>query len=433
VTNKKITIIAFAYPPSTLIAGQRTYSWATELAALGNDVTVLTRHWQGNEKKPADVERSDKTAATTVIENGVTVIRLPYYNDAYNKRIEESKKGGLLSKLKGIQNDLSYHTYINPYNYDTLKNYIGSFFADHPQDAVVISCPPFQYIRLGWWIKKKFGTKLWIDMRDYLFLYDTIENTVRKGDLLQQVRNKYFAKQTRKYIKAADVVSGISEGIIRELEPSASAKEKVILNGYDDTVEQICINDQPTEKFTISILGTLYPGQDIDFMLEGFSAFIKGKETTILINFIGSGSDAQLQDKIKASINFPGLHISAWQPRRDALQTVSGSNILYYIGWPGVKGVYSGKVFEYLGARKNILVAPNDHDVVEKLITSTHSGKLADTTTEMVSILDDWYTEWQQHRKLRYHGITENISRYSRKAQASVLVQELDKLLADHS
>ena len=432
-TKKKITIIAFAYPPSTLIAGQRTFSWANELALHGYEVTVITRHWKGHEKKPADIERTDDSPATTSVENGVTVIRLPYQNEAYNLRLAKAKNAGTGFRLSAIRNDLSYHTFVNPYNYETLKNYIDTFFGANRQDAVVISCPPFQYIKLGWWIKKKFGTRLWIDMRDYLFLFDTIENTVRKGGLLQKVRNRFFAKQTRKYIKAADVVSGISEGIIRELEPSPAALQKVILNGYDDVVEESCINDRPTAKFTVSILGTLYPAQDIAFMLQGFSGFLKDKEGDVEINFIGSGSDEELQEKIKKSISFPGLHISSWLPRREALEIVSGSNVLYYIGWPGVKGVYSGKIFEYLGARKNILVAPNDHDVVEKLITSTHSGKLADSPPEMTAILNGWYSEWKKNSKLDYQGIPEKISSYSRKAQAAVLVQELDKLLADHS
>ena len=93
-------------------------------------------------------------------------------------------------------------------------------------------------------------------------------------------------------------------------------------------------------------------------------------------------------------------------------------------GWKGWKGIYSGKIFEYLGAKKNILIAPNDGDVLEKLINYTNSGKLANTPQEMTAILSNWYSQWKRH-EIEYHGIDKRINEFTRESQAEKVLQLL--------
>lgn len=60
---------------------------------------------------------------------------------------------------------------------------------------------------------------------------------------------------------------------------------------------------------------------------------------------------------INAAIPAANLLITNRIDRLEALSMSARSYVLYYIGWKGYRGIYSGKIFEYLGLQRNILLA----------------------------------------------------------------------------
>ena len=89
------------------------------------------------------------------------------------------------------------------------------------------------------------------------------------------------------------------------------------------------------------------------------------------------------------------------------------------------KGFCPGKVFEYLAAKKNILIAPADGDLTDSIIAETKAGRSVQTVEEMEEYLCQKYQEWLQHGTLSYGGIPEKLNKYSRKNQNMILVDRL--------
>jgi hypothetical protein len=81
-----------------------------------------------------------------------------------------------------------------------------------------------------------------------------------------------------------------------------------------------------------------------------------------------------------------------------------------------------------MGARRNVLIAPGDKDIMEELVTSTGIGKVANTPEEFASVMNEWYAEWSENGSLKWHGDIEKIMTYSRENQARVLAEEIMKI-----
>ena len=177
----------------------------------------------------------------------------------------------------------------------------------------------------------------------------------------------------------------------------------------------------PDDKFRITILGNIYITQDIDFVIAGFSMFLKSTQTdNIVIQFIGLGKDSEVAKRIKASIDIKHLLITDRLPRAEALEFLKTTSILYYPGWLGYKGVYSGKIFEYLGSKLPILIAPGDKDVLDQLLLKTEAGFSADTPEAMQKILLEWFSLWRSKIKIPIQS-NDSINEYTRKHQAHKL------------
>ena len=181
-------------------------------------------------------------------------------------------------------------------------------------------------------------------------------------------------------------------------------------------------------NFEISIIGTLYPQQNIDIILDAIKLFLKTNENT-KFNFIGTDVIDVVGKHIKKKLNHPNCIFSSRIPREKVLDIMKSTDILIYMGWKGYKGVYSSKIFEYLGAKRNILIAPSDEDVIENLLIETNAGEVANTPEEVCAYFERKYFEWESKGILDYHGIDEKIDFYSRENQASILQQEIEKII----
>jgi len=102
------------------------------------------------------------------------------------------------------------------------------------------------------------------------------------------------------------------------------------------------------------------------------------------------------------------------------------SSVLMQIGWKGYKGFCPGKVFEYLAAKRTILIAPADGDLTDQVVKETGAGRSVHTIEEMADYLEEKYREWKAGGLPSYYGIEERIEKYSRYQQNQVLANALN-------
>jgi hypothetical protein len=97
------------------------------------------------------------------------------------------------------------------------------------------------------------------------------------------------------------------------------------------------------------------------------------------------------------------------------------SQLLVHFKWEdeSVIGGYSLKIFEYLGARRPILVTGGyGGDVLEELLRRTNTGVCAFTPEQIKNQLMIWYKEYKEKGNVDYTGKETEIMKYSHREMA---------------
>lgn len=237
----------------------------------------------------------------------------------------------------------------------------------------------------------------------------------------------------RRTLSTADALVTVSQPWAEKLMALHKGKPAyVITNAFDPTK----INQPPatvTNKFTITYTGRIYPGkQDATKLFAAlreliFDGVIDQKE--IEVRFHGPRMEWLDRD-----IERYGLSGIAKQygtiPRQAALEKQRESQTLLFLKWedPQEHGTYTGKIFEYLAARRPILATGGSDDVVTELLQETNSGVDAPTIPDIKNTIKELYQEYKLKGKITYNGREPEINKYSHPEMARKLAEVLDSV-----
>jgi len=111
----------------------------------------------------------------------------------------------------------------------------------------------------------------------------------------------------------------------------------------------------------------------------------------IRVRFFGTGLEhmRELAARIGVGAN---VEIVGGVPFLEALKAQRDADVLLLLQWndPGEAGVYSGKIFEYIGARRPVLSVGYTKGVVADLIRERRIGKVLDDPTDIAEALSEW-------------------------------------------
>ena len=404
-------------------------SWAGSLQLAGFRVTVLTRQWKkGGQSVWADYikEYHEGDELVETVEENYKVIRLPYAWRKGFKRFSSLKLGSIYYWWGKLIGNLHPETdaYFNFYKY------ADKLLRKDPADFLIVSSPPLNIIRLGHELKKKHKIKFIADFRDSF--NNKLMQVPPALNSKEKVESVFFRKHIRKWLSNADGIVSVAEPVLKTISENFSFPSLIVSNGFEqDLFTNIPLYSNGTQ-FTLSMVGSLYPHQEISFLCKGLSLFLqKIKPADVRIQFIGIKGRHNIVDEIKKYIDDKYLFFTDRIERQQALEIMRNSHILLQVGWKGYKGFCPGKVFEYLAAGRNILVAPADGDLTDKVIRETRSGFSASSIREVADYVESKYNEWKNTGSLTYSGDPNNIAVYSRENQNerlnSFLKNELNK------
>jgi hypothetical protein len=96
------------------------------------------------------------------------------------------------------------------------------------------------------------------------------------------------------------------------------------------------------------------------------------------------------------------------------------------LAYGSLKGIPGSKLYEYIGSRKPVLLFPNDHDVIEKMLLHTGQGIICENAIDLKNALfekiDDFILKKQKKQTLN----TDAINSYSRLNQCKKLVSIIE-------
>ncbi len=422
---KRILLITFYYPPYTGIEGNRLNSWAKALTDAGHHVTVLTRQWKagGAQSNWGDyiAEYREAGELTEIPGPGLRVIRLPHTWGAMYRAARKTPLSGVYywwSKARG-------RLHIETDAYNSFHDYAMALLRREEFDLCIVSSPPLNIIRLGYELGRKTGIPFIADFRDSYsnFLLNPSLTLSRR----QRLENIFFRQYLRHWLAPAAAIITVTKEIADTISPSLRQPVAIVRNGYEHGLFDAIPDTMDRETFTITLTGSLYPEQDIAFFCRSVQQFIKREQPRhFKVRFIGIKGRMAVTAVIRKYIPEAYLDFTDRLPREMALRIMRESCLLFQVGWRGYKGYCPGKVFEYMASGRNILVAPADDDLTDRLVQETGTGYSAHTEADAATYIGNQYQYWLRHRSLPYEGRPEEIAKYSREAQNTLLLALID-------
>ncbi len=257
--------------------------------------------------------------------------------------------------------------------------------------------------------------------------------TLKPGYSYGPLRKLIDRRLELKTLSLADALVAISQPAAEKLGTLHKGKPIYsITNGFDPAE----VNFPPTNlvtKFTITYTGSIYTRRQ-----EPSKLFVAIRDLILDGNMNLDDIEGRFygprEEWVEKEINACGLSGIVKQngrvPREVALQKQRESQLLLLLKWedPRERGAYTGKVFEYLAARRPILATGGSSDVVDQLLNETSAGICAPTVDDIKNALKKLYQEYKLNGKVAYQGKESSINKYSHKEMARKFSEILNQL-----
>jgi len=245
---------------------------------------------------------------------------------------------------------------------------------------------------------------------------------------------KFFEKKLElRTLARANAITTVSQPLAEKLhELHKGKKVYVIPNGFDP--DQMSPGTRLTEKFSITYTGVLYQGKrDPELLFKVIKDLIEENvfdPNLIEINFYGYDEGWLIHDVKKYHLETI-VKIHGIISREQSIEKQRETQILLLLTWndPAEKGVYTGKLFDYLAARRPILsLGSTDGGVVRELLDHTQAGVHCSNEAELREYLLKAYREYRELGAVQYHGIEAEVMKYSHVEMARKFAEVLEEV-----
>lgn len=408
-------------------------AFADYLSEFGLYPTILTHRWERDEVYGGWKVHEIEEGVVNEEYDSCHVIRLPRPApfDPTSLPLLRRKAFTFLSFLKGQPNPSLKDSY------SRFKSFLEEHLNEHRYDLLVGIFSPHFALKLTHDMGEKFGIPYAMDLRD--LWTNRIINRYYEPGWREQLQDRFTARYWRKWLSQALFFSTTSRPWADKIEHVTGKKGIVVKNGYEEELFQEEIAPS-SEEFRIVHTGSLYNHQKLELFLEGAKRFWENfRPDSFRVDFIGGDRKAYSnsptsftkdpESRISKILPNEIFSITPRIPKQEAIRMMKEAQILLFPSFPDSPGTYSGKIFDYLGARRPILSFPHDNSVVDELLFDTNAGTILDTPEEIEGFLGDRYREWKEKGCCAYEGTPERVEKYSRREQVRVFAEEVKRHL----
>ncbi len=424
----KVLVVTYYFPPCTGAPSWRPFSWAENFGKHQIKPFILTRNWSGKESTWDDFIRENKTPSHLKSFDEYDVLYLPSKTYKFNSWLQKRKWignlfGNVYFFILGLMG--RFNTEVD--GWLAFKDEVISQVKDNKYDAVVVSSPPSNILELIPIVKRNCNAVVIVDIRD-LWNNLILSNTYRPG-FKQKIWDSFYASYYKKWLGEVDMVTVIVEPFVDVIRKFTSAPVHIVYNGFESSMFST-MKKMRSGKFVFSVVGSIYPQQDLTILLDGLNVFIKDKSSDrVNIRFVGASSLPEVSERIIRAIPSDFLYISGRVSKSEALQETLNAHVLSYSGWKGVRGIISTKAFDYIASSNYVLIAPGDDDALDALVKECNCGSTANTVDEFVSTLNELFASWNENGDVFVKGDHEKIAFYSREKQAEIFAKHIKDLV----
>ena len=302
--------------------------------------------------------------------------------------------------------------------------FLHQYLKTNKVDVVISTGPPHSMHLIAQKLKQKNNVKWVADFRDpWTDLYYN-----KEFKQLSFVKKKNIKLESN-VLKNADCVLTVSNSLKKEF-GRISNRVEVITNGFDDEVlskETKNLDD----KFTISYIGLL-PKQSnpklLFKVLQKLSLENREFKNDLKLNFIGDISN-EVRLAIVAGNLQENTKLEGYVTHQKAIEYQKKAQVLLLL-IPNVEkseGILTGKLFEYLTAKRPILAMGSETGDLSEILKNTNSGIVIgfDNEEKLTSEIRALY---QKYKARNLVVNSKNIEQYHRKELTKNLAKIIKSL-----
>ena len=408
---KKVLVITYYWPPS---GGAGVQRWVK-----------FIKYFKNQNIDPYIISVDPDFASYPVIDNSL-INDIPENTNVYLTKTNEP-----YSFYKKINNNQTpYAGFVNegsPNFFQKIARFIrGNFFIPDSRkgwndfaykkavevlereniDTVITTSPPHSTQLIGLKLKETLNIKWIADLRDPwtdIYYYKSMLHTkwAKRKDL------NYEKKVIEKSDKIVVVSDSIKQLLINKSNLIQESKIHVIPNGFDED-DFLFPSTNEDRKFLLSYVGTITKDYPLDSIKKSIA------NLNISIEFTGK-ADEPTKHLLNGIAGFNN-HVK----HKESINLLLASDMLLLV-IPKIannKGILTGKLFEYLGARKPILcIGPTDGDAA-KIIQECKAGKTFDYSDKNgiyefieTCMLNEFIFENKNYLNYSRRNLTKNLSK----------------------
>ncbi len=427
---KKVLIVSYLYPPMTAMGAVRAASFARHLPKLGWQpyvITVKPGSWVLSDAPIPEGEPPESVCRTACVDVNKVVPRLfgGLFRAGGVTRSRSRRKNGfsLLAFGMSIYDSLlAFPDSTWPW-YFLGRRQALAFAARVKPDLILSTSYPFMSHVMAAEIQKALGVPWVAELRD-LWSGNT---QVQYSPFARWEREKFEARVLRR----ASALCTASEPFAEELRRTLGKDVFVVMNGFEP--EDYKKDVQPLKDFTVLFTGMTYPGKlDPDLLFRAVRS-LKDEGRLIpglRLAFYGPNHDVTKdlarEAGIEELVDCPGM-----VPAAQALELQQRAHLLLVLDWNDAvsKGVFPGKLFEYLGAGRPILAIGQKEGVMDQALRKTGMGAVVSELGEVKEALLKAFAAHQTGAPLMPERRPDEVARFTRERQAKVLAEKLSSLV----
>lgn len=407
VSLTKILFIANQFPPIGGSGVQRSLKFVKYLYKFGHEIEVVSKDARFDLKDDSMLDEIPKT---------VKVHRLPAY---------DIQHGNILKKI--------YAKFLASPDAEALwfkknKKRVLEIYDRFKPDVVYTTSYPYSAHLFGLFLKKERDAKWIVDYRD-----EWTNNPFHLDSFYNRIKLFFEKKKELEVNRNCDYLITNTSFMLKNFmddSPNLKGKSSYIPNGYD---EDDFIGIYPKDKdhrFTVSHIGALYGRRNLDDFAQAMKELVlEGKimKEDFIIRIVGNVKESVIQDyKKNYQLEENIVNYGYLSHRESIRKLLEGDVSLLLIGkGKGSENFYTGKLFEYLRAKKPILAIVPENGAAARAIEECNAGIVcepADVEAIKRAVLKLYEMKLENEE---YRFIDGEIKKYARDRQA----EELEKII----
>lgn len=434
--TKRVLIVSYFYPPSNTIGALRVGKFSKYLPEFGWESLVLTPNGLEDTSLSTDLYSSPMYRGDRIKQSkhiSKRALRSYWKSSGAEKNDASVVMREIKEKLMSGVRRISSLPIVRLVLRDNLRWILPAVFIGrdainkHEVDVIFSSYAPASSHIVASMIHKMTGVPWVADFRD-LWSNSTY---VEKIEPLSSIEESF----EKMIICGSTTLTTISDPLAEDLNGLHGKEVVAITNGFD--VADYSREISPAQKFTITYTGEIYAGKrNPTPLFEAISRLRTEKKISpenFEVRFFGSSVQRAIGPLLDAYGLQELVKTSGRIPLAESIDRQMESTVLLLLSWndPRERGVLTGKVFEYLGAKRPILAVGLRGGTLDRLLTASGSGIMMNDSQEIADILSIWLDEFYNLGEIRTYFLprAEFIEQFTRREKARELAKVLDDAL----